>query len=165
MRINDIKFTKPKKIDGKSYICQLYFPQDPNKRKIVKAEFYSVKVIKVQKSGNDFIILLKNKNMQNFMCDLNTHIVDTVKSNCLEWFGSVMDTELIEDYFTSTIIYNKTHGDLIKIHCSNIEYVKAFLNKKCEILISFDKIKFHKQNFHLECSIISCSPGKEQDFS
>jgi hypothetical protein len=153
MNVSNIEFSIPRKLDGSTYSCQLF---QGTKKSNICILFNKVKII----SSESTSLLFKSTkdDMHNLMFDLNTHIVETVKKNYHNWFVSNMNPEYIEEYYSNTLIYNKEHGDLIKLKCiSGTELIKNYnKNKKYDIEIIFKNLRFYKQKFVLECTIKSC---------
>lgn len=165
MRVTDIHFSNPKKSDSRSYTSQLYcFKDDMRKKKIVRHSFDKVKVIGIKQHDDDIVLLLKGKNMISFMSELDNHIVENVKKNYRSWFVSDMHPDLIEEYFSSNVVYNKDYGDIIKLNCVSDfkddifinKIKKELINRTCDLQLVFKDIRFFKQKFVLECSIFSC---------
>ena len=158
MKIDNIEFTKPQRNDPAMYACQIYNNENSCK-KIVKIEFKNVKIVGFSLKNN--VISLKNTSMHRFMFDLNAHVTNTVKKNYNAWFVNAMDLDLIDEYYSNTLSYDKQHGDIIKLHNVGAfsDSLKGMLNKTCNIRVSFNKLKFFKQKFYLECSIIAATPS------
>ena len=149
----DITFSKPKKIDG-TFICTI-------KKQVVLnlsgSQLIHIKEIRDQTGS--YIIFLKNKNLCNYMYDLNQRIIELVKENCTTWFNTNMNPDLIDDYYTSTLIYDKTHGELIKIKIIGQEEDKlsdSFIGNNLNLELNAFQLRFYKQKFVLECKINNC---------
>lgn len=149
----DITFAKPKKIDG-TFICTI-------KKSLVLnlsgSQLIHIKEIRDQVGS--YIIFLKNKNLCNYMYDLNQRIIELVKENCTTWFNTNMNPELIDDYYTTTLIYDKTHGELIKIKIIGAEEDKisdSFIGSNINLELNAFHLRFYKQKFVLECKINHC---------
>jgi hypothetical protein len=181
MNVNHIDFSQPKKIDGNTYVCQLYRLDKTDKadktdktdktdkadniksKKTIKISFNDSKVISLKKNTSDYVLTFKNRGMNNFMDDLNSYIIENVKKNYQTWFVSNMNPELIDDYYSTTLAYNKEHGDIIKLRCINLsdtdtETLESAIEKKqkANISIIFKNLRFYKQKFVLECIIDEC---------
>ena len=159
MNVNHIEFSQPKKIDGNTYVCQL--SEKKNSKKPIIISFNDSKVISLKKNTSDYILTFKNRGMNNFMDDLNSYIIENVKKNYQTWFVSNMNPELIDDYYSTTLAYNKEHGDIIKLRCINLsdtETLESAIEKKqkANISIIFKNLRFYKQKFVLECIIDQC---------
>jgi hypothetical protein len=88
------------------------------------------------------------------MDDLNSYIIENVKRNYQTWFVSNMNPDLIDDYYSSTLAYNKEHGDIIKLRCINTNLDTFEIKEgKANIDIIFKNLRFYKQKFVLECII------------
>lgn len=150
--ITELLIAKPKKVDN-TFICNIKQPFLIN---LTGSQFVH---IKDNSDGSQFIFL-KNKNMYSYMYDLNSSIIDTVKQNCGTWFNTNMNPELIDDYYTTTIVYDKTHGDLIKLKVTgNTLFPKDVINTKLNISLIANNIRFYKQKFVLETIIDKYETG------
>ena len=159
MNVNHIEFSQPKKIDGNTYVCQL--SDKKNSKKPITLSFNDSKVISLKKNTSDYILTFKNRGMNNFMDDLNSYIIENVKKNYQTWFVSNMNPELIDDYYSTTLAYNKEHGDIIKLRCINLsdtETLESAIEKKqkANITVTFKNLRFYKQKFVLECIVNQC---------
>jgi len=131
----------------------MYYPQKKQKFSYTFHNAVITSIKPLQQRDENFIFI-KCRSANNFMYDLNNAIVDTVKKNSLEWFNNNMNLELIDDYFTSTLVYEKGHGDVIRLKCiGDDDKLKTYIDKPSDITVVFDQIRFYKQKFVLECSI------------
>ena len=146
--IDKLIICKPKKSDNNTYICNIW--NETIKTPYILDLDHSIIVEKKKIHSLNFIYL-KNKAMYNYFYDLNAKIVEIVKSNCGEWFNNNMNIDLIDDYYTNTLIYDKTYGDIIKLSCINNDIINE--NTKCNIRLHLQNLRFYKQKFVLECSI------------
>jgi hypothetical protein len=88
--------------------------------------------------------------------DLNTFIVETVKDKSPAWFNNNLNVDLVEDYYTNTLVYDKKHGDVIRLKCVGDDNVlQQLIMQKANVTIGFDNLRFYKQKFILECHIES----------
>lgn len=150
--ISQLLIAKPKKVDN-TFVCNI---KQPFLISLNASQFVH---IKDNSDGSQFIFL-KNKSMYSYMYDLNASIIDTVKQNCGTWFNTNMNPELIDDYYTTTIVYDKTHGDLIKLKVTgNTMFPKDVINTKLNISLIANNIRFYKQKFVLETVIDKYETG------
>jgi hypothetical protein len=159
MNVNHIEFSQPKKIDGNTYVCQLF--EKKNSKKPIAISFNDSKVISFKKNTSDYILTFKNRGMNNFMDDLNSYIIENVKKNYQTWFVSNMNPELIDDYYSTTLAYNKEHGEIIKLRCINANHSEILESaieqkQKANITVTFRNLRFYKQKFVLECIVDQC---------
>lgn len=142
--------SKPRKSENNTYTCNISCSKKktPFVVTLENATIVNKKLI----NGQTFLFI-KNKDMYNFFYDLNNKIIEIVKARCGEWFNNRMNTELIEDYYVNTLVYDKSYGDLIKIKCSGDEGVLEKV--KCNIELCIDHLRFFKQKFVLECTVVS----------
>lgn len=147
--------SKPKKQDN-NYICPIYFACEESKKKKLEHSFTNSILIDIKRTKtNENFIYIKSKHNNNYMFDLNEIIIDIVKDKSQQWFNNNMNVDLIDDYYTNTIVYNKQYGDIIKLKIidDNFDILKEHLLKKIDIGIVFEHIKFYKQKFVVECTI------------
>ena len=150
--ITQLLIAKPKKVDN-TFVCNI---KQPFLLSLNGSQVVHIK----ENSDNSQFIFLKNKSMYSYMYDLNVSIIDTVKQNCGTWFNTNMNPDLIDDYYTTTIVYDKTHGDLIKLKVTgNTLFPKEVINTKLNISLIANNIRFYKQKFVLETVIDKYETG------
>ena len=149
---------KPKKSDKGTYICPIrgdgdaIFKFDLENSKIIRLKYLTL-------TDDEFYVYIQNKSCFDFMYDLNQKIIEIVKSNCGDWFKNNMNVDLIDEYYTNTLVYDKKYGDLIKLKC--VGGVSFFeVEKTYDLSVSLQHLRFYKQKFTLECSIISADACK-----
>ncbi len=142
--------TTPKKRENGSFSGNIYL-QEKNNRFILllpKSLVISNKYIDESSS----YIYIKNVKFNNIMYDINDSIIEIVKSKCNEWFKNSLNPSLIEEYYTNTIVYDRKHGDLLRLKC--IDYDKHIENDKYQSLtITLLNIRFYKQKFVIEWKV------------
>lgn len=144
--ITSLNISKPKKSDG-TFVCSIKQPfvLDLNNCQIIH--------IKETNESAQFVFL-KNKQLYNNIYDLNNQIITIVKNNCSTWFNTNMNPELIEDYYTNTLVYDKTHGELIKIKFVGENLLDISSIGNCiNLTVNPIQLRFYKQKFVLECQI------------
>ena len=149
-----IIISKPRRIEN-TYICPIFYNQ---KKESLQITFTNMVIIEIKplKNRNEFILYCKNKNYNNFLFDLSTFIINQVKEKSVIWFKNDHLIDLIDDYYTSPLLYDKNHGDIIKFKCiGNENYIKDYIGKKTDINIQFTQLKFYKQKFLLEAEVIN----------
>lgn len=153
--LDNIIISKPKKIDN-TYICPIYYQTKKNKLLITFNNIILLSTKPLQQR-NEFFIYIKNKSYNNFIYDLNTLIIDIVKNKSVLWFNNNMNIDLVDDYYTNTLIYDKKYGDVIRLKCiGNEQDINDYIMKKNNITIHINQIRFYKQKFILECEILKC---------
>jgi hypothetical protein len=144
--ISQLSFSKAKKKEG-YYICP------------VKGEFTicfdKVSIINIKDTSNTLIIKTKDKEMTKFMDDFNNKILETVIQNSPSWFNTNMDTDLIEEYYISTLQYDKQKGETIRLKIKNIDDIEEAkeLNGNVSLALSLKYLKFFKQKFYPEFQV------------
>lgn len=65
-----------------------------------------------------------------------------------------MNVELIEDYYTNTLVYDKKHGDIIRLKSIGDDHtLQQHVMKKADVTVTFEQLRFYKQKFVVECVI------------
>lgn len=148
--IDELHIARPKKSDG-TFVCAIKSPF------VIDLQGATLVHTKDTNDGAQFAFFKCSKATHyDYIYDLNNEIVSQVKNNCSTWFNTNMNPELIDDYYTATLVYDKTHGDLIKLkvfgeQLFSTEIVSTTLN----VQLSAKQLRFYKQKFVLETSIES----------
>ena len=153
MNIDKVIISKPKKQDA-TYICPLSYntKQEALEIKIDKALVVSVKPLQTR-NENMLTIKVNNKLVKTF-ADLNYHVLETVKNKSQLWFKNNLNIELVEDYFSNLVHFDKKYGDVLKLKIiGNDEQFKSFLGQNVSINIIAEHVRFYKQKFVIEFTI------------
>jgi hypothetical protein len=153
--VNELHIARPKKSDG-TFICAIKSP--------FLLEIQGTLVhTKDTNDGAQFAFFKCSKaTPYDYIYDLNTEIISQVKSNCSTWFNTNMNPELIDDYYTATLIYDKTHGDLIKLKVFGEElFTSDMLGANLNVKLDAKQLRFYKQKFVLETEIESYEVANE----
>lgn len=153
INIDDIIISKPKKADN-SLLCSIYYKSKKEKPCITMKNMFVIGT-KPMSHRNEFFIYFKNHQYNNFIYDLNKFLISIIKDKSSSWFNSNLNADLIEDLYTNTIIYDKHHGDIIRLKCVGEQehIIEDIKNKHIDINITLNHIRFYKQKFVLECEI------------
>jgi hypothetical protein len=89
--------------------------------------FNKAKLLNLRETSSTVII--KCKNMSKYMDELNEKIIDTVHNNSGAWFNSSIDDELIEEYYISTLQYDKKKGETLRLKIKNMLKKLAVKNR------------------------------------
>ena len=148
--VEHLTIQKAKKKEG-FYIC-------PAGYKSVKIPFTitfeNAKILNIRETSNTVII--KCKLMSKFMDELNERIIDLVRENSGSWFNSTIDDELIEEYYISTLQYDKKRGETLRLKVKNIDELDSdVLGSKGTLSVCLKHLKFYKQKFFPEFDIQS----------
>lgn len=144
-----MKIIKPKKNANGTYEGLIYknLKKDLISLKIENAKIMALKVVQ-----GDHYLFIKHKTVAKEVYDINSDVITNVKDNCHSWFRNGLSGELIEDYFTSNIIYDKELGQVIKFKCLN-DLSDLQENTSVNISITLKNIRFYKQKFVIEWDI------------
>ena len=138
---------KPRKHDSNTYTANVYWE---NKYNFFKLDLKNVLVATCKTSGDDVYVCMKSKAHNNTFADLNATVIDIVKDNCAKWFNNNMSADLIEDYYSNTLVYDKKHGNLIRVKCLSVDAEEIPQGKVCNISLTLKSLRFYKQKFVLE---------------
>jgi hypothetical protein len=151
----ELIIAKPKKVDG-TFICAI--------KNLLKIELPSCHLIHIKETNDQAqFIFLKNKNLCNYMYDINNQIISIVKENCTTWFNTNMNPDLIDDYYTNTLVYDKTHGELIKIKIVGDLLPESMIGNIYNFEFNAIHLRFFKQKFVLETKITKYEITSECD--
>jgi len=145
--IDTIVIGKARKNEG-FYICNVStLNKSPFVVTIDKAQ-----VLTIKETSNT--VILKSKCSVRYMDDLNDKIIDIVKQNSTNWFSTSIDNELIDEYYISTLQYDKKRGETIRIKVRNIdEVVDRQFSGPVKFTLVLKYLKFYKQKFFAEFNI------------
>ena len=119
--------------------------------------FNKAKLLSLRETSSTVII--KCRGMSKYMDELNDKIVDTVRDNSGAWFNSTIDDELIEEYYISTLQYDKKRGETIRLKVKNIDELEQdMLDTTGTLTVCLKYLKFYKQKFFPEFDIASFEP-------
>lgn len=148
--VSDINISKPRK-DGSTYFAQFT---------VAKKNPVIIQLDAVSCITNKNTLYVKNKELMNYMVDLNEYIIDTVKQKCSSWFNSNMNTDLIDEYYVNPLRYDKVNGYLVKLGDS--------LDKedgKYNLVLEVKGLRFLKQKFNLEWSVTEVTHAQDIEFA
>lgn len=142
--------TTPKKRENGSFLGNIYLEEKNNRFILLLPKSLVISNKYIDESSS--YIYIKNTKFNNTMYDINNTIINIVKSKCNEWFKNSLNPSLIEEYYTNTIIYDRKHGDLLRLKC--IDYDNNIENEKYQSLtITLLNIRFYKQKFVIEWKV------------
>lgn len=112
-------------------------------------------ILAIKETSSTLILKCKNKTMTRYMDDLNNKILDIVKNSTSTWFNSRIDDDLIDEYFISTLQYDKRQGETIRLKIKNIDEIEEAkdIDSDVMIVLAFKGLKFYKQKFFPEFHI------------
>ena len=144
-----MKIIKPRKNTNGTYEGLIFknIKKDLISLRIENAQIMAIKVLQ-----GDHYLFIKHKTIAKDVYDINSDVISNVKDNCNSWFKNGLSGELIEDYFTSNIIYDKGLGQVIKFKCIN-DLSDLQDNSFVNISITLRNIRFYKQKFVIEWDI------------
>lgn len=151
-----MKITKPKRTENGTYEGSIFNVENGKKKPISIRLEKALIVAKYGKENGEgdlsHYLVVKHKHGLKEVYDINEQVIHNVKENCATWFRNPLSNDLIEDYFTNNIIYDKKFGQVIKFKCmSDVEGLVS--NMTVNIKITLKLIRFFKQKFDIEWDI------------
>ena len=147
--VSELQVARPKKSDG-TFVCAIKAPF------VIDLQGTLVHTKDTNDGAQFAFFKCQKAPPYDYIYDLNNEIVSQVKSNCSTWFNTNMNPELIDDYYTATLIYDKTHGDLIKLKVFGDQlFPQELLGTNLNVQLSARQLRFYKQKFVLETAIES----------
>lgn len=150
-----LNITKPKKRENGTYAGNIFL--DEKNRYVLHAPS-SIIVAEKDISEAEKYIYIKNKKINNEVCDLNKAVIDIVKDNCENWFRNSINPDLVEEYYTNTIVYDKKYGDLIRLKVVEFEHEMP-MHKPVNLVLTLTNIRFYKQKFVIEWVLEEVKPA------
>ena len=144
-----LKILKPKRNANGTYEGQIY--RNHNKD-LLNLKIDDAKIVSIKQHNEDFYLYIKHKTVAKDICDINSDIIATVKNNCKSWFKNTLSDDLIEDYFTTNIIYDKVLGQVIKFKVLN-DISELQKDTTANISFTLKTIRFYKQKFVIEWDV------------
>ncbi len=147
--MNKLHLSKPKKSENSTFVCPSYYN---SKEQAFDVELENVYVISL---STNTIVIKAPKFVYDFFSSVSNKIISTVKDKRTAWFSTSMPDELIDEYYSHPIIYDEKYGDLLRLKtCPHVfDLSKVSLKKRCDIILTLDGIRIHKQKFFPEWKI------------
>lgn len=145
-----MKIERPKKDARGTFEGQIWKSMSTKERYQIVMK--NAKIISTKQNGDEWYIYIKCKEVIQDICDINDEVIDHVKKHCSSWFKSALSDDLIEDYFSNNLMYDKTHGQVVRLKCLND--LSEVENDECVTMsVVLKQIRFFKQKFVLEWDI------------
>jgi hypothetical protein len=144
--IENLAFSKAKKKEG-FYICPV--------KGTFTLRFDNVSIVSIKDTSNTLILKCKDKEISKYMDDFNHMILKIVTDNSSSWFNTNIDKDLIDEYYISTLQYDKKRGETIRLKLKNIDDIEEAkdLGEYVSIALSLKYLKFFKQKFYPEFQV------------
>lgn len=144
-----MKIEKPKKNANGTYEGLIYAN---NKKQPVNLSISNAKVVHTKLHNEDWYLYIQHPSVAKEVSLINSEVIQNVKDNCSTWFRNALTDDLIEDYFTSNIVFDKDLGQVIKFKCLN-DISDLESNTFVNLEMALKKIRFFKQKFIIEWDI------------
>lgn len=148
------KFTvRDPKRDDDVYICRIGYSGSKHVR--IKIDW--AKIVDIKESIIVYVAL--GKDWLHTILDIEEVLLQKTKERAQEWFNARMTPDIIEDFFTSSIVVHKKYGHVLKLTCKN-DSLQPNLKPRipCSMVLTLSGLKFYKKKFNLMWSIESYEP-------
>lgn len=144
--IMNLEFSKAKKKEG-FYICPV--------KDSFTLRLDNVSIVSIKDTSNTLILKCKDKEITKYMDDFNHKILEIVTKHSSSWFNTNIDNDLIEEYYISTLQYDKKRGETIRLKIKNIDDIEEAkdISEYVSIVLSLKYLKFFKQKFYPEFQV------------
>lgn len=157
MEAQPLHITKPKKRENGTYAANIYI-QGTKQRYVFDAPGSVIMEIKDISEAEKYF-LIKNRKCNAIMCDLNAAVLTQVTENCEAWFRNSLNPSLIDDYFTNTVIYDRQHGDVLRLKVIDMEEEGVPVHRPVNLKFALVAIRFYRQKFVLEWTLEAMEEG------
>lgn len=146
--------SKPRKSDDS------LFGKISSDDKQVNVHLYNLQVLQHKKishlTGYYTVLLLKvSKKLCNHFLNFDACCIEQVKSNMGNWFTKVLDENVIEDYYTSSVTISNTNNYVLKLKLQGDD---ALLDVgQYDFVFGLKGLRFYKQRFIPEWEIVQAS--------
>lgn len=112
-------------------------------------------IVTIKETSNTLILKSKDKSITRYMDDLNNKILSIVRNNSATWFNTRIDDDLIDEYYISTLQYDKRQGETIRLKIKNLDEVEEAkdFDTDVKVVVIFKGLKFYKQKFYPEFQV------------
>lgn len=128
-------------------------------------DLQNVKLVSSKTAPNTGTLYCKiklSRELEKFIMDLEERITDITTSNCTEWFKSRLNEETVDEYFQSSLTFDKKHRCLFKIRVDNPSLVPedAFVGEFVDIKLRVSSVKFLKTTFWICYDVMHVDSAK-----
>lgn len=152
--IDSSKFTvRDPKRDEDVYVCRICY----NGSKNVHIKLDLVRIMDIKESSIVYVAV--GKEWLHTILDIEDVLLQKTKEHAHEWFNTRMTPDIIEDFFTSSIVVHKKYGHVLKLCCKNESIQASFKPRAlCNLVLTLSGLKFYKKKFNLIWSIDTYEP-------
>lgn len=145
------------------YVCRVQY--DRSKKEKADFKIDAVRVVDIKESS--IVYLSLPKDWLRVLLDVEEALLDYTKKNANGWFNDRLTPDIVEDYFTSSIVVHKKHGHVLKLS-SKRAAAKLQAHTFCNVVLNLSALKFYKKKFNLlwsveEVSALEQHPPAESD--
>lgn len=167
MRLSDLTTTSvfvkpPKKKDG-YMICKISCNDD-------KLEVHlKGSLLTLTKAVHDtyYLKCRVDKEQRNALLELEEYAVAFTQANTYDWFKNKIEKDTVEEYFQSSVVYDKKHGACIKAHVDGLkpDALDNLVGKEVDIVLRINGLKFLKQSAYLVFETASCTLSESSNIA
>jgi hypothetical protein len=156
-----VMLAKPKKSENSTYIAPVYYDTKDCQFAI---EVDNLFVVNKNQERGTINIKTSSTVCYNQMYDIAAHVVSIVKANFSKWFNTQMAEELVDEYFSNPLVYDKKYGDIIRLRIVSGMDMITDIKRRCNMVLVLDHVRIYKQKFQLEWTIkeLVYARGKKQ---
>jgi len=160
LELSAIQISKPKRTDDSLFGKMTYNNQQLN------IHFHNLHVLKHKKVKHltkyyTVLFLKVPKFVCKKMIDFDNHCIDQVQTNISGWFAKALDENVIEEYYTTSVLLNKENAYVLKLKLQGADDILEC--GQHDIVVSLKGLRFYKQRFIPEWELIAAQPI-ENDF-
>jgi hypothetical protein len=166
--LDRIRYNQPKKINGKYISRGVYLTDDNNLVDITLRTPY-LQIYKLTQSYIELAFDVEDKEFYIFLNDMDDYNIKVAYENSRKWFGDDLPLEIIDEYHKPYIRFTGLYPSLrIKINNELYNILSKIdkLNEKfMSVVMLYDGLKFLKQQFSGEWSVIDYDIEKQYEFN
>lgn len=144
---DNITYAKPIERNNFKFIDILNCNEDALLFKTPALKVYNI----IEKNNNDIYIDLiindDNKDLFEFIANIDDHNMLNIYKNCKNWFNKVIPLDVLDDFHKPVLKIKKSGNAIFRtlLHCNKINSVKK--GDFAEFYIKLDSIKIYKREF------------------
>jgi hypothetical protein len=160
LELDKLNVLKPRKTDD-SLFGKITYDDGQLNMHIHNSQVIKHKKVKHLSKCYTVLFLKVPKNICKKIVDFDSVCIEQVKTNLGGWFTKALDENVIEEYYTSSIIVSKNDGFILKLKLQGDDDILD--NARYDIIIALKGLRFYKQRFIPEWEIVNIKPV-EDDF-
>lgn len=149
-----IQIKDPKK-DDDVYVCRIHY----NGQKKMELSMTMVRIVEIKES---VAYIRLPKEWLRTLLEIEDAALRIAKNKASTWFNNRLTEDIVEEYFSSSIIVHKKYGQVLKVTCRN-SVSGLVCGTLSNIVLNLNSLKFYKKKFNLVWSIDEQIPIRTLD--